>query len=232
MALTRKTLAETIEGYDAEIAALQLSKRTIYEDYRHQLAKSGHDKDQVKSEIEAFKLALRRKAAVAKSSDEAVNAKDDLVDEIFAEITAARAPRATRVREATPEHDADGVIIEPEAAMLPQTVAATMPLVRASAEQVPVESSATSSPEAATESDHTSKSTAVHIDAGNTGVTAGETAPHSNVTPFRTHNPDTHFLNSKGLLRLHGCSNPEACAGSHRALCNGCATAAEQGSAA
>lgn len=70
---------------------------------------------------------------------------------------------------------------------------------------------------------------------GATGAgTAGETpatGANSNVTPFRTHNPDKHFLNSKGLPRLHGCSNPEACAGSHRALCGSCAKAAE-GSAA
>lgn len=39
-----------------------------------------------------------------------------------------------------------------------------------------------------------------------------------------THNPETHFLNSKGLPRLHGCTNPEACAGSHRKLCFECST--------
>lgn len=46
----------------------------------------------------------------------------------------------------------------------------------------------------------------------------------TNVTPFRTHNPDTHFLNSKGMPRLHGCLDPDVCAGSHRALCFGCST--------
>ena len=105
MAMTRKSLAEIIEGYDAQVAELQASKRTTYDDYRHDLAKSGYDKDAVKAEIEAFKLALRRKANVKKTSDEAVAAQDELVDEIFAEITAARAPRATRVANPVPDHD-------------------------------------------------------------------------------------------------------------------------------
>lgn len=49
-----------------------------------------------------------------------------------------------------------------------------------------------------------------------------------------THNPETHFLNSKGLPRLHGCKRPEACAGTHRQRCFTCAKewADEQGFAA
>jgi len=35
-----------------------------------------------------------------------------------------------------------------------------------------------------------------------------------NVVSIRTHNPDTHFLNSKGLVRLHGCLKPEVCGSS------------------
>lgn len=53
---------------------------------------------------------------------------------------------------------------------------------------------------------------------------AATVAVASNVTAFRTHNPDTHFLNSKGLVRLHGCLKPEAC-GSESArtkLCFSC----------
>lgn len=46
----------------------------------------------------------------------------------------------------------------------------------------------------------------------------------TNVTPFRTHNPATHFLNSKGLQRLHGCLNAEMCAGSRSKLCFTCST--------
>lgn len=58
----------------------------------------------------------------------------------------------------------------------------------------------------------------------------------TNVTAFRTHNPNTHFLNSTLLPRLKGCVNPEACGGSHRALCYSCGrnaeTASHQGGAA
>lgn len=56
---------------------------------------------------------------------------------------------------------------------------------------------------------------------------AGTQAPpvettSSNILHLRTHNPDTHFLSAAGLQRLHGCRNPDACAGSWRALCHGC----------
>lgn len=44
------------------------------------------------------------------------------------------------------------------------------------------------------------------------------------VVAFRTHNPETHFLNSKGLQRLHGCLNADVCAGSRSKLCFTCST--------
>lgn len=45
-----------------------------------------------------------------------------------------------------------------------------------------------------------------------------------NVMTFRTHNPETHFLNSTGLLRLHGCLKPELCGSSEprKRLCFDC----------
>lgn len=48
----------------------------------------------------------------------------------------------------------------------------------------------------------------------------------TNVTAFRTHDPATHFINSKGLARLHGCQGPEACASSQPRvkLCFACST--------
>jgi len=58
---------------------------------------------------------------------------------------------------------------------------------------------------------------------------AGTQAPpvDTNVTAFRTHDPATHFLNSKGLARLHGCQGPEACASSQprSKLCFACSVA-------
>jgi len=58
---------------------------------------------------------------------------------------------------------------------------------------------------------------------GAKGNSARAEAPdHSNITQLHRLNPSTHFANSKGLPRLHGCMNPEACGGSHRALCFSC----------
>jgi hypothetical protein len=54
-------------------------------------------KPAIKVEVEAIKAAIKRRRAVAKD-EFAVEEKEALVDEIFAEIT-ARAPRATRTRE-------------------------------------------------------------------------------------------------------------------------------------
>lgn len=53
-------------------------------------------------------------------------------------------------------------------------------------------------------------------------ATGGGNAP----VATRTHNPQTHFLNSDGLLRLHGCEKPESCASSHprTRLCFTCST--------
>lgn len=76
-------------------------------------------------------------------------------------------------------------IIEPEAAMLPQTVPFPGP---------------------------------VNVLAGQASVES----PATNITPIHRINPKTHFANSKGLPRLHGCMKPEACGGSHRALCFSC----------
>lgn len=45
-----------------------------------------------------------------------------------------------------------------------------------------------------------------------------------NVVSIRTHNPETHFLNSEGLLRLHGCLKAENCGSSEprKRLCFSC----------
>lgn len=97
MSFTRKTLADAIDAYDADIEILQQSKRETFTEYREQLAEEGRDRDAVKDEIAAFKAAMKRRRAVAKEGNEAVEDQAALVDEIFVEITAARAPRATRV---------------------------------------------------------------------------------------------------------------------------------------
>lgn len=55
-----------------------------------------------------------------------------------------------------------------------------------------------------------------HAAEGTGGVT------HPSLVP--AHNPETHFLNSKGLLRLQGCLNPEVCGASkpREKLCFSC----------
>lgn len=49
----------------------------------------------------------------------------------------------------------------------------------------------------------------------------------SNVTTFRTHNPETHFLNSEGLPRLKGCQKGEMCGSAEprKRLCFPCSVA-------
>lgn len=60
--------------------------------------------------------------------------------------------------------------------------------------------------------------------------------PRSNVETFatRTHNAATHFLNAKGLERLHGCLKPEACGSSQprSQLCFSCSVQKQDGEAA
>lgn len=112
MSFTRKSIADHLDSYDDEIAQLQASKRETLDDYRHQLAETGMTKPQIKSEIDALKIAMRRRRAIAKTSETAVEEADALADEIFAEIT-SNARRATRVREIIEEFDPEtGEVIE------------------------------------------------------------------------------------------------------------------------
>lgn len=112
MSFTRKSIADHLDSYDDEIATIQEGKRETLADYRQQLADAGMSKGGIKAEIEALKVAMRRRRAIAKKGEEVVEEADVLADEIFAEIT-SRAPRATRVREDIEEFDADtGEVIE------------------------------------------------------------------------------------------------------------------------
>ena len=114
MSFTRKSIADHLDSYDDEIAELQSGKRDTLNDYRHQLAEAGMTKPQIKSEIDALKIAMRRRRAIAKTSETEVEEADALADEIFVEIT-SHARRATRahgnIEEFDPEtgeiHDAD-----------------------------------------------------------------------------------------------------------------------------
>lgn len=54
-----------------------------------------------------------------------------------------------------------------------------------------------------------------HAEPGDRGAAHPSAAPVvANVVPLRSHDPGTHFLNSKGLVRLHGCLKAENCGSS------------------
>ncbi len=179
MAFTRKSLADHLDSYDAEISALQDSKRETLSDYRAELAEKGFGKAQIKDEIEALKRAMRRRRAIAKTSEAEVEEADALADEIFIEITGP-APRATPARENIEEFPPHS----PETGELTDTQeqpeTATQPTHprhedHRGVETAEVEASAPHSQVG----ENVSTSTAARNDAGKRGVTAGETASHS-----------------------------------------------------
>lgn len=112
MSITRKSLADTYADNDVIIEAAQTAKREATLAYRGQLDGLGMDKDNIKAEIEGFKLAYRRKVAIEKKGEDVVEHRDAIADEIYLEITSP-APRATRVASDVP-HDADGVVTDDE----------------------------------------------------------------------------------------------------------------------
>jgi hypothetical protein len=94
--ITRTSLANEIDEYDQQIADMNTGKKDCFDAYRAQLVASGMDKENIKTEIEAVKAAIKRRRA-AKKDPMAVEEKDALIDEIFEEIMMSpRAPRATR----------------------------------------------------------------------------------------------------------------------------------------
>jgi hypothetical protein len=96
--MTRRALADAIDGYDNQITALQNAKRELYNTSRAQLAKAGYKPAAAKAEVEACKAAIRKRRAAAKDQ-QAVEERDALVDKIFEEISSPRARRATHARE-------------------------------------------------------------------------------------------------------------------------------------
>jgi len=260
--ITRRSLAETYAEHDAIIEAAQAAKREATLAYRGQLDALGMDRDNIKAEIEGFKLAYRRKVAIEKKGEDVVEHRDAIADEIFAEITSS-APRATRVAISVPEHDAEtGEVIETvipvsassrsvEAAASPgdDGVSTSFAGTEGEADRQLISEPVTIPPAgpspavvtAAGGGDSADSHAAVPVATipeplavapanpprleAATRKDAALAAPGaSNVTVLRTHNPDTHFLNSKGLPRLHGCLNADMCAGSRSKLCFTCST--------
>ena len=59
--MTRRALADAIDGYDNQITALQNAKRELYNTSRAQLAKAGYKPAAAKAEVEACKAAIRKR---------------------------------------------------------------------------------------------------------------------------------------------------------------------------
>lgn len=101
--ITRMSLADHFDACDESIKDFNDSKRDAMVSYRVQLENAGWAKDAIKAEVEAVKAAIKRRRLVTKD-EAAVDAKDALIDEVLAEIT-ARAPRATRVATSVPSRE-------------------------------------------------------------------------------------------------------------------------------
>lgn len=86
MTITRRGLADEIDLIDDKIAVLQGSKAGIYKSYREQLDDAGKTKADIAAEIVACKAAIRRRQAIAKDQN-AIEAKEELSDKIFIEIS-------------------------------------------------------------------------------------------------------------------------------------------------
>jgi hypothetical protein len=119
--ITRKGLADEIDQIDEAIKAYNDSKRDAFDAYRDQMIAAGVAKANVKAEIEAVKAAIKRRRAAVKDKDALIE-KDELIDEVFEEIT--RAPRA-HVENIEKFDPTTGEIIEADVrAKLVETIAA------------------------------------------------------------------------------------------------------------
>lgn len=96
--ITRRGLAEEIDRLDAEIGALQQDKKAIYAAYREANGKL---------ECQAAQAAIKRRQKYAEGKREEIEAKDDLVEEIFTEIMVGFGDSLACARRATHEGKAD-----------------------------------------------------------------------------------------------------------------------------
>lgn len=99
--MSRTALANLIDECDVSIKDFNDSKREAFTSYRTKLENAGWDKDAIKAEIEAVKIAIKRRRVVKVEGIEVIEGKDELVEEVLTEILTSRAPRATRVENIT-----------------------------------------------------------------------------------------------------------------------------------
>jgi hypothetical protein len=93
--MTRKSLADAIDGYEAEIKLLQDGKAETYAAYREQMKSTGAGKDAVRLEMLAIKTAIRQRRALAEDAS-GVEERDSLTDEILTEIRSGTHPAIAR----------------------------------------------------------------------------------------------------------------------------------------
>lgn len=91
-----RSIADAIDAYDEDIAALQEGKRDTFASLRTELEEAGLDRATIKAEIAALKAAITIRAKRRK--DDFAEDREVLTESYLDAI--AGAPRATRTREA------------------------------------------------------------------------------------------------------------------------------------
>ena len=177
---------------------------------------------------EGFEKKFIRKVVAIRAKDETVAQAEKAGIDAYTE--ALEIGFRSRARVENPDHDPiTGEIHEPQPTMAAQTagsetaVANSTPgsgagTVDAGEANWPSEMTTASPANEPETIPSAADPTVVVSEAGDDRSTGTASAT---VVAFRI-NPKTHFANSKGLPRLHGCLKPEACGGSHRSLCFGC----------
>lgn len=128
MSITRRGLHAEISRLDEIIDAANNQKAEQFDAYRKQMSDKGDAKPLIKTEIEAFKKAVRKLRTLKKKGDEVVEQQEELVDEIVLEIQRPKSigtPVATRTRvarepEPSVEEESARVPSEPSSSPAPR----------------------------------------------------------------------------------------------------------------
>ncbi len=224
---------------EADIDEMQADKKKVYTNLREAYGKRAAD---------SLKLAIKRHRMDADKRTEA-DEIDAEAERFLSIIRKPSAPRATRTREIIEEFDPEtgeilpnSTAVRTDAPNQNATGQSALNAGEAGTQAPPVEThpqheaeeagedvvTAASSPDTQSEPAEGSPTPTSAV-AGDrrTEASPAATVVPSNVTSFRTHNPETHFLNSEGLPRLHGCLKAELCGSAEprKRLCFPCSVA-------
>lgn len=83
--ITRKGLADEIDGFDLQIKALNDAKSEAYKAYKAQLEAKGMDPRRATAEVSATKAAIVRRRKL-RENPEVARERDELIDAILDEI--------------------------------------------------------------------------------------------------------------------------------------------------